>query len=139
MLGGTTYRETAEALEETELAIIPRKDFEHLINNNREVMIQFIRLLANNIAAREHQLLSLAYNSLRKKVADALLTLHDKYSGGAPGFVIAISRENLANIAGTAKESVIRTLGDLKDEKLIDITTRGITIIDSKKLAALIN
>jgi len=121
MLEGTAYKETAEALEDSEIAIIPREDFENLINNNKDVMQKFIKLLANNITERETQLLSLAYNSLRKKVADALMTIHNKYNGGNAETAIDISRENLANIAGTAKESVIRTLSDFKDEKLIDI------------------
>ncbi|MBS1773177.1 MAG: response regulator [Bacteroidetes bacterium] len=139
MLEGTNYKETAETLEDTELAIIPQEDFEQLINNNKEVMQKFIRLLANNVTDMEQQLLKLAYNSLRKKVADALLIIQSKYSGGKNGFKIDISRENLANIAGTAKESVIRTLSDFKDERLISIEHGDITILDEKKLSNLVN
>jgi DNA-binding response OmpR family regulator len=139
MLEGTTYKETAEALEETELAVIPKEDFDHLINNNRHVMQKFIQLLANSITEKEQQLLSLAYNSLRKKVADALLSLNAKYGKGIQNYSIDISRENLANIAGTAKESVIRTLSDFKDEKLIDIKQGDVYILNEKKLASLLN
>ncbi|MDR3682051.1 MAG: response regulator [Flavipsychrobacter sp.] len=139
MLENTSYKENTETLEETELAIIPREDFEHLINNNRDVMQKFIKLLANNVTEREQQLLNLAYNSLRKKVADALMTIYNKYSAGNPEFEIDISRENLANIAGTAKESVIRTLSDFKDEKLIDIRHGDIVILNEKKLQNLAN
>ncbi|MBS1687714.1 MAG: response regulator [Bacteroidetes bacterium] len=139
MLEGTAYKETAEALEDSEIAIIPREDFENLINNNKDVMQKFIKLLANNITERETQLLSLAYNSLRKKVADALITIHTKYNGGNAETAIDISRENLANIAGTAKESVIRTLSDFKDEKLIDIRNGDIVILNEKKLQNLMN
>lgn len=139
MLEGTDYKENAEVLEETEVSIIPREDFENLINNNKEVMHKFIQLLANNVTEREQQLLNLAYNSLRKKVADALLTIHRKYSGDNKNFTIDISRENLANIAGTAKESVIRTLSDFKDEKLIDIKQGDIVILNEKKLENLLN
>jgi DNA-binding response OmpR family regulator len=139
MLEGTTYKETAEALEETELAVIPREDFDNLINNNRHVMQKFIQLLANNVTEKEQQLLNLAYNSLRKKVADALLSLYSKYGKGNENYSIDISRENLANIAGTAKESVIRTLSDFKDEKLIDIKQGDIYILNEKKLSNLLN
>jgi CRP/FNR family cyclic AMP-dependent transcriptional regulator len=139
MLEGTTYKETAEALEETELAVIPKEDFDHLINNNRHVMQKFIQILANSITEKEQQLLNLAYNSLRKKVADALLSLNAKYGKGIQNYSIDISRENLANIAGTAKESVIRTLSDFKDEKLIDIKQGDVYILNEKKLASLLN
>jgi CRP-like cAMP-binding protein len=54
-------------------------------------------------------------------------------------FSIDMSRENLANIAGTAKESLIRTLSDFKDEKLIDIREGSIVILNEKKLEHLVN
>jgi|SRR5665647_229503 len=140
LLENTNYKETAEALEETELAVIPREDFEVLINNSHEVSRKFIQLLASNISEKENQLLGLAYNSLRKKVADALIAIYKKYNATQnEGFTIDISRENLATIAGTATESLIRTLGDFKNEKLIEINDGSITILNEKKLENLVN
>ena len=140
LLENTNYKETAEALEETELAVIPREDFEVLINNSHEVSRKFIQLLASNISEKENQLLGLAYNSLRKKVADALIAVYRKYNATQnEGFTIDISRENLATIAGTATESLIRTLGDFKNEKLIEINDGSITILNEKKLENLVN
>ena len=78
LLQGTTYRETAEAIEESEVAVIPKEEFDTLINNNKEVAQKFIRLLAKNVQEKESQLLGMAYNSLRKKVADALITTSEK-------------------------------------------------------------
>jgi len=140
LLENTNYKETAEAIEETELAVIPREDFEVLINNSHEVSRKFIQLLASNISEKENQLLGLAYNSLRKKVADALIAIYKKYNATQnEGFTIDISRENLATIAGTATESLIRTLGDFKNEKLIEINDGSITILNEKKLENLVN
>ena len=96
--------------------------------------------MAKNISDKEHHLISLAYNSLRKKVADALVVLKNKYQETNDGnFSIDISRENLANIAGTATESLIRTLSDFKSEKIIDIKDGHITIINDKKLEGMMN
>lgn len=140
LLENSNYKETAEAIEETELAVIPREDFEVLINNSHEVSRKFIQLLASNISEKENQLLGLAYNSLRKKVADALIAIYRKYNATQnEGFTIDISRENLATIAGTATESLIRTLGDFKNEKLIEINDGSITILNEKKLENLVN
>ena len=140
MLEGSSYKESAEAIEDSEIALIPKDDFEKLVYNNKDVMQKFIQLLAKNVTEKEEQLLNIAYNSLRKKVADALITLHKKYKTGEESkFTIDISRENLANIAGTAKESLIRTLSDFKDEKLIDIKSGDITILDEKKLNSMFN
>ena len=140
LLQGGVYKETAEAIDDAEVAIIPKKEFEDLLSSSREVAQKFINLLAKNIAEKENQLLGLAYNSLRKKVADALVMLKKKYHNGDGGlFSIDISRENLANIAGTATESLIRTLSDFKSEKLIEIKDGHITIVNEKKLEGMLN
>jgi CRP-like cAMP-binding protein len=139
LLEGSVYKESAEAMEESEIALIPKEDFEQLVNNNRQIMQKFIKLLANNVTEREQQLLNIAYNSLRKKVADALLMLNRKYQNNSEPFTIDLSRENLANIAGTAKESLIRTLSDFKDEKLITIDGGNIVLLDAAKLEKMFN
>ena len=140
LMESTVYKDTAEALEETELAIIPKEEFEELLNNNKEVSHKFINLLAKNISIKENQLLGLAYNSLRKKVAEALLLLQKKYQLAIEDdFVIDISRESLATIAGTATESLIRTLSDFRNEKMIEIKDGSIIIINQKKLQHLLN
>ena len=84
--------------------------------------------------------MGIAYNSLRKKVADVLLKLLKKYpEKKEEKFAIDISRESLATIAGTATESLIRTLSDFRSEKLIDIKNGRIIILNEKKLSSLIN
>jgi len=134
------YSDTAEVLEDSELAVIPMEDFAELIHNNREIAQQFIKLLAGNVVAKENHLLALAYSSLRKKVADALLLLQKKFRGSNEKiFSIDISRDSLAAIAGTATESLIRTLSDFRSEKLIDLHEGCITITDQKKLEYLAN
>ncbi|AXY78581.1 response regulator [Paraflavitalea soli] len=129
LLEGSNYKETAAALEDAELALIPRHDFEELMSSNREIAQKFITLLAKNITDMEEQLVRVAYYSLRKKVAHALTTLFQKYKGD-----IKISRENLATLAGTATESLIRTLSDFKSEHLIDIQDGTIKILNESKL-----
>jgi DNA-binding response OmpR family regulator len=140
MLEGTIYKDTAQALEETEIAVIPKEDFEDLIHNDKSVAERFIRILAGNVSEKESQLIGLAYNSLRKKVAEALLLLLKKYpEKRADEFTIDINREILATIAGTATESLIRTLTDFKSEKIIDIQNGSIVILNQAKLEHLVN
>lgn len=135
LIEGGVYKETTEAMEESEIAVIPREDFDELMGSHQEAAAQFIRMLAQNVSNKEQQLLGLAYNSLRKKVAEALLNLYNKYCDHKKEpFTIDISRDNLATIAGTATESLIRTLGDFREEKLIDIKEGCILITDEKKL-----
>ena len=139
LMEGSSYRESAVAMEDTELAVIPRDDFDELINSSKEISQKFIKLLARNVSEKEEQLLGMAYNSLRKKVADALLALQKKYTSSANPNSIDISRENLATIAGTATESLIRTLSDFRSEKLIDLNGSNIVILQEKKLVNMLN
>lgn len=140
LMEDTVYKDNAETMDDTELAIIPRKDFDELTGSNPQVVQRFIKLLANNIAEKETQLLGIAYNSLRKKVAEAILNVCKKYNpSGSESFGIDISRENLAAVAGVAKESLIRTVGDFRDEKLVEIKEGFIYITNARKLADLSN
>jgi len=140
LLENSVYKETAETLEECEISITGREDFEILIYNNKEVAHKFIKLLAHNVAEKEEQLINLAYNSLRKRVADAIITLLRKYKKEEHAdFTIHISREDLAHIAGTTTESLIRTLSDFKNEKLIEAEVGSIKVLNEKKLLFMLN
>lgn len=132
--------ESAVALEDSEVCLIYKEEFFMLLHNNRDVANKFIRILSDNLADREERLLKLAYNSVRKRVAEALLLVEKQYQQDKGGsFQVIISREDLANIVGASKETVIRTLSDFKDEKLIDINGGKITITNSDKLARMRN
>ena len=135
LLDETPYLESAEALEDCTVVQIPKEDFYALLNNNHGVMKRFVKLLSNEVLEKEEQLLKMAYSSVKKRVAEALLLLQKRYKENSENkFSIAISREDLANIVGTATESLIRTLSDFKEEKLIEIKGSNITIADSQKL-----
>ena len=140
LLEENIYRDTAQTLENAEVMLIPKSDFIQLVNSNAEISRKFIKLLANNVSDRETQLVKLAYNSLRKRVADALLLVNKRYKKNENDVpVIQISREDLANIVGTATESLIRTLSDFKSDKLIEINEGKIIVKNESKLASLPN
>lgn len=138
LLEDKPYAETAEVLEDAEICLVPKEDFFALIYNNMNVMKKFIKILSDNIAEKEEQLVNLAYSSVRKRVAEALLLLQSRYKDNKEGnFSISISREDLANIVGTATESLIRTLSDFKEDKMLEIKGSNITIVNADKLKKL--
>ncbi|MCW3080535.1 response regulator [Segetibacter sp.] len=135
ILEDVNYKEEAVVLEETELMLIPREDFMQLVSNDMQIAQSFIKIITKNVVEKEENLLNLAYGSLRKKVAYGLIQLYDKYKIQeelTP--VLNLSRENMAQSIGIATESLIRTLGDFKDEKLIEIQTGKVIILDENKL-----
>lgn len=140
LLKNCRYSESAVVLENAEVSVIPKTEFFALLYNNRDVANRFIKLLASDIMEKEAHLLELAYNSVRKRVADALLRLQTRFQEkGKKTFTMAMPREDLANMVGTAKETVIRTLSDFKAEKIISIKGSKITILKEERLRKMMN
>jgi CRP-like cAMP-binding protein len=136
-LNHDAYTDTATALEDSLLCLIPKEQIEQLLNLYPEIAREFIKLLSNNIQDKEEQLLQLAYDSVRRKMAQALLRLHKQQHD--IDFNIRISREDLAAMAGMATETVSRTLSDFKDEKLIEKKGSVITLLNIEGLAKMKN
>ena len=128
------YEHNAAVIEDATLLLIPKSDFNLLLFGHRDFGIQFIKILANQVNTTEQHLLDLAYDSVREKVSKALLSLHEKYADENGTAKFSILREDLAALAGTAKETVIRTLSDFKDEGLVQIDGSNIIIEDKDPL-----
>ncbi len=135
------YSDTAIALKSSEVYTIPSEQFFSLVYRNHLVSGKFLRMLSNNLRDREEQLLQLAYNSVRRRIAEALLRLHSHYANNEQNELITLEilREDLANLAGTATETTIRTLSDFKQEGLIDIKGSSITILKYDLLSGMKN
>ncbi len=135
LLTNQLYSQSAACLEKCELALIPSEDFEELMWRNRDVACRFVKMLANNIQEKEERLLHLAYDSVRARVAEVLLNLREKYADvGDEKFRIRISRDDLASMAGTATESLIRTLSEFRSDGLIKNAGREIILLDPSGL-----
>jgi CRP/FNR family transcriptional regulator, polysaccharide utilization system transcription regulator len=127
--------EGAETLETCTIECIPRIDFMNTIEQEASVAGTFIKMLSNNLLAKEYKIVELAYNSVRKRVATALVSLADKYSVDTDKpFSMAVSRETLAGIAGTSIESSIRMLSEFKHDGLVDVDKANITILNYDRL-----
>jgi CheY-like chemotaxis protein len=139
LMNNGIYSENASAIDSTVLSIIPKNDFFNLLYKNKEVATKFIKLLANNIQEKENQLLKLAYNSVRKRVAEAILLLDQKFKAKGNKSQLIISRDDLSNLTGTSTETVIRTLSDFKNEGLVELKGKEIVIANLEKLTHLKN
>ncbi|RZK22220.1 MAG: response regulator [Hymenobacter sp.] len=133
LLAGTPHHDSAVALEDAELVYIPQHDFTELLLRNPHVSRQFIRLLAGRVHAREQELLSMAYNSIRRRVADVLLRLHEQ-AGATQHPTIQLTRDDLAALVGTATESVIRTLSEFNQAGFIELTPNNIRVVQPEQL-----
>jgi len=133
------YNENAEVLEEAEIMMIPRQEFLNVVYSSKDMARKFIRLISRHLIEAEERLLNLAYQSVRQRVADALLKLNRQMIALHKTSIIPISRKDISNIVGTATESLNRTLADFKEEGLIEITEEGIRIVNEAKLERLLH
>ncbi len=139
LLESKTYDDTAEVMENAEVVMIPKDEFIGLVYNDLNIAAKFIKLIAQNVKEKEERLLNLAYGSLRKRVARALIDIYEKFNQPAQkSTAIDISREDIAQYVGTATESLIRTLSDFKSEKLIEIKDGKVHIVNLDKLKNLL-
>jgi CRP-like cAMP-binding protein len=84
-------------------------------------------------------MIGLAYGTLRKRVAEALINIYKKFNtAGAQTNMLEMTREDVARYVGTATESLIRTISDFKSEGLVDVVNGKIRINDIKKLEHLL-
>lgn len=135
MLSGDHYNETAEAVDDTTICLLPKDVVKQLLDTYTDIGQKFIRLLSSNLIEKEEQLLQLAYHSVRKRMAEILIRLAKQQNASeSPEVQIRISREDLASMAGMATETVSRTLSDFKDEGIIEKKGSVIDIVDFSKL-----
>jgi CheY-like chemotaxis protein len=139
LLENNNYDDSAQILEEAEICPMAKEDFLLAVYNDMSIATKFIKLISRDVKEKEERLLRLAYDSLRKRVAKALVDINQKFNKDKNAQQqIDISREDIAQYVGTATESLIRTLSDFKSEKLIEIKEGKIRITNADKLSNLL-
>jgi len=134
---GKPREESAEALEDCEVELYQSDDFMRFITGDTATMVHFVKLLSNNIATKEKDLLKLAYDTVRKRVAEALVKLFETVTDSDNRYGVAVSRELLASMAGTSTESAIRVLSGFKADGILEISGSHIKLLHPEKLKAL--
>ena len=136
LIDDKNYDDSATVLEDAEIMQIPKEDFLQMIYGDINIAAKFIHIITQNVKEKEERLLNLAYSSLRKRVAKALVDINSKFN--AQNNPIEISRDDIAQYIGTATESLIRTLSDFKEEKLVEIRSGKIIVTNIEKLKNLL-
>jgi CRP/FNR family transcriptional regulator, polysaccharide utilization system transcription regulator len=136
LIGEDDYRNGAATLEESTVCFIPKEIVQRVMDKHISMYKQMLNLLTNDLRSAEQKIKELAQKPVRERVADALLQLKDKYGYEKDGQTINItmSREELANLVGTATETLIRILSDFKKDRMIDLDHRKIKILQLEQL-----
>lgn len=126
---------SAEVLEDSQLCFIPSEILISLIRTNGNFSLDIIQLACRELGEANEYLTDIAQKTVRERLAEVLLKLKETFSADSTGYLqITLTREDLANMVGTATESVIRLLSEFKQEKIIDLQGRKIKILQLSAL-----
>lgn len=141
LLSGEQYTSSAEAIEDCNVCFIPKQVFLKFLETNTSLSMQVMKLLANDLKNAEHKVTDLAQKPVRERMAEALLYLKEVYGLEKDNATINVvmRREDLANIAGTATETAIRILADMKNDGLLEFLGKKIKILKFRELVHLAN
>ncbi|QNH62610.1 Crp/Fnr family transcriptional regulator [Hymenobacter sediminicola] len=132
---GGCYVSSAVALNDCVVCMVPRPDFYSLLEQNTQFSHALMRLLAQMLGETQKRVLHTAYKPVRERLAEALLLLYRFFQPDTgTTFSIPISREDLAALMSTAKETASRLLSEFRDEGLVTTQGSRITVLDLKGL-----
>lgn len=131
---------TAKVLEDAQVCYIPGETLFRLLENNSKFALEMLKLSCIELGEANTFITDIAQKTVRERLAEVLLILKDTFGlDEEQNLQITLTREELGNIIGTATESVIRLLGEFKDNRWIEINGRKIKIIDIKSLQKIAN
>ncbi|MEL0651281.1 Crp/Fnr family transcriptional regulator [Algibacter sp. TI.3.09] len=121
----------AVALNDMEVCFIPRGEIMADFQNNLKFSFDVLKVMARDLRESDDIIVNMAQKTVRKRLADVLIYLHSNFGENTDGTLsILLSREDYANIVGTATESAIRIISQLKKENLISTKGKYIKIED---------
>ncbi len=132
------YSASATVLEDASICFIPKEEFQGLLHENSQFFNAIIKSICHDLGVMREKVADLAQKSVRERLAGSLLMLKETYGidGDKSTLIdIALSREDLANIVGTATETVIRLLSEFKKDGLIELDGKKIRVIKPRELA----
>jgi len=136
---GTENKEIAEAIDNTEILTIPYADVQNLISDYPELFGVFAKGLALKLSGRDEKLMDIAYYSVRKRIAKAIIELTRLNPESNENYRFILPRYDLACFIGIATETLSRVLGDFTKEGLIEKEGNNIIVLDIDALKMMKN
>ena len=140
LLSGDRYSATASALEDCNVCFIPREIFLLILQKDASLSFEMMKLLSNELKKAEEKITHLAQKPVRERVAETILFLKETYGVDAENNVnVTLSREEIANLVGTATETAIRLLSEFNKDHIIELSGKKIKILNLNKLVKTAN
>jgi len=131
---------TAEVIEDSQVCFIPSDILISLVKSNSTFAFELLKLACDELGEANSFITDIAQKTVRERLAEILLLLINEFGLDEQSFLkISLTREELANIVGTATESVIRLLSEFKTDKLVELNGRKIKILNIRGLEKISN
>ena len=125
----------ARALNDMEICFIPKEEIVRDLKRNNNFTISMLKDLAESLRNADEVIVDMAQKTVKQRLAETLIHLDKKFVKDDEGYIdVYLTREDIANIIGTATESAIRILSDFKKNGLIDFKGKRISILDVRGL-----
>ena len=137
LISGRHYHASAATLEDSVICFISKSFFFYLMKKYPLLYDEIVQYLCSLLEEAEERIISIAQKPVRERLAETLLFLNTIFCSNGKTYTnhkISIPREDMANIIGTATETVIRLLSEFKEENLIQVKGRAITLLDIERL-----
>ncbi|WP_299012596.1 Crp/Fnr family transcriptional regulator [uncultured Polaribacter sp.] len=126
---------TAIALDDMEVCFIPKEEIIKDLEKNPGFTMSVLKDMANTLKKADNVIVDMAQKTVKQRLAETLIRLKDKFDVTDDGIInLQLSREDFANIVGTATESAIRLLSDFKKRGLVEFKGKEFKILDTKSL-----
>ncbi|WP_298392544.1 Crp/Fnr family transcriptional regulator [Flavobacterium sp.] len=126
---------SAVALEDMEVCFIPKTDVMGFFNTNNGFSMNVMKTICGDLKDADDQMVTMAQKNVKERLAETLLYLEESFGKNEDGSLhIQLSRDELAGMIGTATESCIRLLSELKKNGLIELSGKKIMLLDKIKL-----
>ncbi len=136
----TLYPVSATALLATDVCFVDLSFFLATLKVNPNYLFELLMFFAAELKESEKRMHNLAHMNTKGRIAQALLTLQEKFGQSPAGHInIELSRQDLASYTGTTYETLFKMLNELSDESIIYTSGKQISILDSKKLTLVIS
>ena len=129
LLSGETLSASIQVLEDTHACFIPRSMMFKVIEENPKFSLNMMKLACHELGEAGKLITNLAQKTVRERLAEVLLLIKRTFGEDDEGNLnVSLTREEIANMVGTATESVIRLLSEFKDDEYIRIKGRKIKV-----------
>jgi CRP-like cAMP-binding protein len=126
---------SAKVLEDATVCFIPGNVLTKLIRENADFAMELMQITCKELGEANNYITDIAQKTVRGRLAEILIQLESTFGLAEDGCLkISLTREELANMVGTATESVIRLLSEFKSDELIELHGRKIRILNKKAL-----